>query len=78
MRKIVLHYVKTSLGGLMLGSFDEQLCLCDWRYRKMRDRIDRRLQKGLDALFVDGETNVTRNAGLQLEMPKKGQLKPFN
>jgi methylated-DNA-[protein]-cysteine S-methyltransferase len=78
MRKIVLQYFETDLGELVLGSFNEQLCLCDWRYRKMRDRIDRRLQEGLDAPFVDGETNVTRNAGLQLEEYFSGNRTDFD
>jgi methylated-DNA-[protein]-cysteine S-methyltransferase len=78
MIRIVLQYFKTDLGELVLGSFDEKLCLCDWRYRKMRERIDRRLREGLDASFMDGETNVTRNAGLQLEEYFSGNRTDFD
>jgi methylated-DNA-[protein]-cysteine S-methyltransferase len=78
MSRIVLQYFKTDLGELVLGSFDEKLCLCDWRYRKMRERIDRRLREGLDASFMDGETNVTRNAGLQLEEYFSGNRTDFD
>ena len=67
MRKIALQYFRTDLGELILGSFNERLCLCDWRYRKMRDSIDRRLAEDLDAHFVDAETRVTNLAKEQLK-----------
>ena len=51
----------------MLGSFEEKLCLCDWRYRKMRSVIDKRIQESLDTEFHEGNTIVIRNARQQLE-----------
>lgn len=49
---ISIQYHKTELGELILGSFKNELCLCDWRYRKLRDAIDSRIQKGLNAKYV--------------------------
>ena len=67
MNKIILQYFKTPVGELILGAFQEKLCLCDWRYRKMRPTIDKRIQEGLNASFSEGETNVTETAKNQLK-----------
>ena len=36
-------------GDLMLGSFEDKLCLCDWAAESHRDIVDRRLRKVLKA-----------------------------
>ena len=41
-------------GDLMLGSFEDRLCLCDWAVESHRDIVDRRLRKVLKACY-DGE-----------------------
>ncbi len=66
MNKIYLQYFKTPVGELILGDFHEKLCLCDWRYRRMRQTIDKRILGGLDASFEEGETIVTEMAQHQL------------
>lgn len=43
--KIEIAYYKTPVGELILGAYKERLCLCDWRYRSMRDRIDQRIKR---------------------------------
>ncbi len=78
MNKVYIQYYKTALGGLMLGSFNEELCLCDWRYRKMRDSVDKRICEGLDANFEDDETDVTQNARQQLEEYFSGNRTDFD
>jgi methylated-DNA-[protein]-cysteine S-methyltransferase len=55
---IKIQYYKSPIGELILGSFNDKLCLADWRYRKMRDRIDKRLKDGLKAEFIE-ETSPT-------------------
>ena len=67
MNRIIRQYVKSDLGELVLGSFHEQLCLCDWRYRNRRDAIDKRLLEGLDASFEEGDTAIIQMARRQLE-----------
>lgn len=67
MDQISRQYYKTSYGELVLGSFNGKLCLCDWRYRKMRSTVDNRLQKGLQAEFVDLDNEVLKTAREQLE-----------
>ncbi len=68
---IALHYFKTPYGELVLGSHKEQLCLCDWRYRKQRAAVDARIKKGLDADFTT-ETSVV------IEETKNQLLNYFN
>jgi len=58
MNEIHIQYYKTPYGELVLGAFKEKLCLCDWRYRKMRSSIDNRLKNILGASMVEGESNV--------------------
>ncbi len=54
-------------GELILGSYQDQLCLCDWRYRKSREIIDRRIQSGLKASFVEAESQTIENCIDQFE-----------
>ncbi|HIP27629.1 MAG TPA: methylated-DNA--[protein]-cysteine S-methyltransferase, partial [Sulfurovum sp.] len=62
MKHINIQYFNTPIGELILGSYDDKLCMADWRYRKMRDSIDRRLQKGLKAEYVEADTEVLEQA----------------
>lgn len=49
MHPIIVSYYSTPIGELIIGSYEDKLCLCDWRYRAKRDAIDSRIQKGLDS-----------------------------
>jgi methylated-DNA-[protein]-cysteine S-methyltransferase len=64
--KIKIAYYKTPAGELILGSFEGKLCLCDWRYRKMRNSIDSRIQKGLNAEFNEEDCEVLKKTKRQL------------
>jgi len=64
---VKIQYHKTPIGELIIGSYDNKLCLCDWRYRKMRDSIDTRIKKGLNAEFVDETSTVIQNTIGELE-----------
>ena len=46
----VQHY-ESPCGLLLLGSFGDKLCLCDWQVEKHRDHVDRRLKRMLCAEF---------------------------
>lgn len=54
-------------GELMLGSYGDKLCLCDWQNEERRKLIDGRIQKGLQAGYVDDESEVIRKAIAQLD-----------
>ena len=53
MNTINIQYFKTAYGELMLGSHENQLVICDWRYRKMRKRIDNRLKTITGATYKE-------------------------
>ena len=48
----------TPYGDLLLGSYRGELCLCDWRYRRMRASIDHRVGKGAEAEFVEKDDDL--------------------
>jgi methylated-DNA-[protein]-cysteine S-methyltransferase len=78
MDKVIIQYYKSPFGELILGSFDGKLCMADWRYRKMRDSIDKRIQDGLETSFEDGETHIIRDARQQLEEYLAGERTVFD
>lgn len=78
MSHISIQYYKTPFGELIVGSYKDELCLCDWRYRRMRNTIDNRIQKGLNAEYIEEESTVIKEAIGQLEAYSKGQLTDFD
>ena len=63
---IYLQYFHTPYGELVLGESGGELCLCDWKYRKMRDQVDKRIQTGLQAEFKLEETDFLDEVKSQL------------
>ena len=51
--QIKIQFFKHPYAEFVLGAFDGKLCLCDFRYRKMRSAVDARIQSGLKATFVE-------------------------
>lgn len=64
---IQIQFYKCSAGELILGAYKEQLCICDWRYRKMRGAVDNRIMKALNTEFEERETDVLYAAQMQLD-----------
>ena len=69
---------KTGYGELIIGSFENQLCLCDWRYRKMRSAIDQRMEAGLHAVYKESESDIIIETRRQLSAYFAGELKLFD
>jgi methylated-DNA-[protein]-cysteine S-methyltransferase len=63
---IYLQYYQSPFGELVLGESAGELCLCDWKYRKMRDQVDQRIQNGLQAEFKLEETDFLDEVKSQL------------
>ena len=78
MPKINIHNFKTKVGELILGSFDNKLCMLDWKYRRMRATIDNRLQNGLKANYVECSDDVIENTKEQLNNYLIGSKKEFD
>lgn len=67
MSNISIQYFKTPVGELVLGDYGGELCLCDWRYRRMREAVDQRIKTGLAANFVEvGDTPLLAQARSEL------------
>ena len=77
-RKIFVQHYVSPCGELLLGSLGEQLCLCNWLVEKHPGRVDRRLRERLEAEFVDGATDTTREAARQLDAYFAGELTAFS
>ena len=69
---------KTGYGELIIGSYESQLCLCDWRYRKMRSSIDKRIEAGLQAVYKESESDLIVETRKQLSAYFSGELKLFD
>jgi methylated-DNA-[protein]-cysteine S-methyltransferase len=75
---IKIDFFKTPFGELILGDYDNMLCLCDWRYRKMRNSIDARINKHLRSQFIEKESSLIQEAKLQLDQYFEGNRKEFD
>lgn len=75
---IKIRHYESPCGMLMLGSFDDKLCLCDWQIEQHRDHIDRRLKRMLNAEFEEGTSEVIDKAIKQLDEFFAGQRKIFD
>jgi len=67
MNQINIQYYKNTYANIILGSFENKLCLLDFRYRKMRQTVDNRLKKGLNAQFLEQDDDILRLAKKQLD-----------
>lgn len=76
--EINIVYHKTPLGELILGEYSGSLCLCDWHFRKMRDKIDRRINMHLKSHFVERRSNIAGETIKQLEQYFKGNRTEFD
>jgi methylated-DNA-[protein]-cysteine S-methyltransferase len=76
--RIHTAYFKTKFGELIVGSMDDKLCLCDWRYRKMRGPIDDRIQKGLNAGYVEERSETIEETISQLSQYFNGKRTQFD
>ena len=74
---IFIQNYKTTIGELIIGCFENQICVLDFKYRKMRSRVDNRLQTGLNAVYLEKETPLLRTARLQIKAYLNGTRDEF-
>ncbi len=65
--EIQIQYYKTKIGELILGIYQDKLCLLDYRYRKMRTSVDNRLKRMLNAEFIEGNNAVLEETKKQID-----------
>lgn len=75
---ITIQSYSSPVGDILLGSYDGKLCLVDWKYRKMRTSIDKRLQKGLKAEYVEESSEVIVETMKQLDAYFANERKLFD
>ena len=71
-------YYESPCGILMLGSYDNKLCLCDWQIEKHRNHINRRLKRILNAKFEEGTSDIIEKAIKQLDEFFAGKRQEFD
>ncbi len=65
-------------GDLMLGAFEDRLCLCDWAVERHRDNVDRRLRHVFQAEFIAAPDAVLTRAAGQLDEYFAGRRTVFD
>lgn len=75
---ISIQYYKTKIGELILGSFDKKLCLLDYRFRKMRTSVDKRIKNGLKAEYIERDDAILQTARIQLDEYLSGERNKFD
>ncbi len=78
MSNIITSSYKSPVGELILGVYDNKLCLADWKYRKMRGAIDKRINSHLRSTFSTGNHKLLDQTAQQLDAYFKGDLKKFD
>ena len=76
---IQIQYYQSPCGELILGSYNDKLCLCDWTLNtERRKMIDRRIQKALQAVYVEAESMIISTTISQLNEYFGGKRTEFN
>ncbi|MBQ7422859.1 MAG: methylated-DNA--[Prevotella sp.] len=75
---IQIQHYHSPCGHLVLGSFDHQLCLCDWGLEKHRPLIDQRFRRIFNAEYVEDTSDVLEEAKRQLDEYFSKQRTKFN
>lgn len=69
---------KSPCGILLLGSYEDKLCLCDWQTEKHHDYVSRRLKRILQTDFEEGTSEVIERTVCQLDDFFAGKRKEFD
>lgn len=75
--------IKTSLyhspaGEMIIGSFRDKLCICDWAAEKRRATIDGRICRHLNAEYEEGSSSLIDDTILQLDEYFAGKRMAFS
>ena len=78
MNQINIQYYKTKYAEFILGSFENKLCLLDFKYRKMRTTVDNRLKKGFEAEFIEQDDEILKETRKQIDEYFNMERKDFD
>ena len=75
---ILTQHFQAPCGVLVLGSIDDQLCLCDWQVEPHSSHVDQRLKRMLQAEIRQGASAVTERAAEELREYFAGRRSQFD
>lgn len=70
MKKSNTIYVReytSPCGEMIIGSLGDELCLCDWKNIRHRNRNDRRICRNLNAEYKTGDSKIIRQTITELD-----------
>lgn len=76
--QITIYNYESPCGDLVVGSFGERLCMCDWTHSQKHEANRRRLVSLLRADFAEGLTPVIEQATAQLDEYFAGVRRDFD
>lgn len=76
--KIIIKQYTSPVGELLIGSYGERLCLCDWAAEKRRAKIDPPLFRLLNATYEEGSSPLIEQTIAQLDEYFAGQRRSFD
>ena len=77
LKRIEIQYHKTNVGEFILGNIDQSVCLLDYRWRKSRASIDRRLKSTFNATFIEQNNPLLEKVKTQIDRYLNAELKIF-
>lgn len=78
MSNIICKTYHSPVGSLNIGVFQNQLCLCDWTYRKARAQIDKRIQDFCEATYITNDHKLIHKTINQLKEYFNGSRTSFD
>lgn len=78
MPQIITHPYLSPCGELILASFEDSLCLCDWVQGQHSEATFRKLEKALKSSISSGNSEVIRHTKQQLDAYFNGQVIAFD
>lgn len=77
MNTIRYNYYVSPVGEMILAEFDGELVMTDWRWRRMRKSIDRRIMEGLGTEMEQADTELLKACRSQFDEYFKGNRREF-
>jgi methylated-DNA-[protein]-cysteine S-methyltransferase len=77
MTMITTQLYHSPVGDLILGSFNNQLCLCNWRDKKNKAAVERRLNKHLKGSYSKSSNSLLHTTAKQLDEYFSGHRTEF-
>lgn len=78
LQQINIQFYKTQAAEFILGSFNNKLCLLDYKYRKMRQVLNTRICHTLNAEFIEQEDKVLSQTKAQIDEYFMGERSEFD